>query len=171
MESHSEEWPLSCDTCLKRFKTSAGLMHHKKRHTGEKRFVCLTCSEAFHFHQDLAIHRRMHVAEKAWFPCDTCGKRFRASKAYETNRKVHAGKTPYSCNFCGKEFRRSHNLRRHTRIHTKEKPFPCDAWFPVMLARKSLEPQRLTKHIDRCTPGRHHILVTFVEGIPSKSQP
>nr|XP_024660057.1 zinc finger protein 852 isoform X1 [Maylandia zebra] len=97
----------------------------KKPHIDVKPYPCDTCGKSFRARSTWKHHLAIHTGERP-YPCDTCGKSFSRSGTLYIHMRTHTGERPYPCDTCGKGFSRSSNLYDHMRIHTGEKPYPCD---------------------------------------------
>ncbi|XP_005754677.1 zinc finger protein 45-like [Pundamilia nyererei] len=97
----------------------------KKPNTDVKPYPCDTCGKSFRARSTWKRHLVTHTGERP-YPCDTCGKSFRRSSNLYDHMRTHTGERPYPCDTCGKSFSRSSTLYIHMRTHTGEKPYHCD---------------------------------------------
>src|SRR5207249_378768 len=69
----------ACDQCGKRFRTMSQLKDHERSHS-DRSFVCADCQKPFKNLFCLNSHHvRMHADNVRAFPCELCGKRFKAN--------------------------------------------------------------------------------------------
>ncbi|XP_062304678.1 zinc finger protein 271-like isoform X3 [Osmerus eperlanus] len=123
--SHTEEKPLQCQQCKRRFADKSALLKHiEKAHTGEKPHQCQQCKRQFAFKSALLKHMRTHSGEKP-FQCEQCNKRFAQKSVLVDHLKTHTGEKPHQCQQCNKQFAHKGNLVDHMRTHTGQKPFQC----------------------------------------------
>ena len=120
----TDENPLECFLCGKRFSRMPYLAKHLKTHTGLKPFECSVCGKCFNRKDALDRHLYVHTEDKP-FECTVCGKQFSLEAQLTGHRLIHSGEKPFECTVCGKSFLQRGNLNRHTRIHTGEKPYEC----------------------------------------------
>ena len=72
----------SCDLCPKAFASSSSLSHHKKTHSGVKKFSCVHCGKSFGENGDLKKHSLMLLV---------LSKTFTAKKHTTRSKKTRAG--------------------------------------------------------------------------------
>ncbi|XP_039878364.1 zinc finger and SCAN domain-containing protein 2-like isoform X7 [Simochromis diagramma] len=97
----------------------------KKPNTDVKPYPCDTCGKSFRARSTWKRHLVTHTGERP-YPCDTCGKSFSRSSNLYDHMRTHTGERPYPCDTCGKSFSRSSTLYIHMRTHTGEKLFTCE---------------------------------------------
>ncbi|XP_067637933.1 uncharacterized protein [Eurosta solidaginis] len=89
------------------------------------------------------------------YPCDVCGKHFKATSALNTHKLIHSSEKPHKCDFCEKRFAQAAHLRQHMRTHTGEKPYKCkyceQSFAQIGVLNKHLRVIHLGDNIHRCT--------------------
>ncbi|KAK4882107.1 hypothetical protein RN001_005426 [Aquatica leii] len=119
--------PVTCFICDKRFAKKAHLKQHiETRHSNKKQtiFVCEVCgviikSRSSHYH-----HMLKHAGKK--YVCNFCQKSYSNSSALQLHiAAVHKNMRTHLCTICGKLFNYSNALTYHMRIHTDERKYKC----------------------------------------------
>ena len=128
--THSDERPVKCKHCDKRFKNKYGLNGHMKTlHPEECRDLpLLVCEVDGCQYQTKSTggfngHKRKHNLP---FECDICHKKFANKTIYKDHRYRHSDEKPFKCKHCSKGFPTERNLRRHTERLHKPQTIPCD---------------------------------------------
>ncbi|XP_050400219.1 zinc finger protein 12 isoform X10 [Patella vulgata] len=142
-----------CDICHKQFKDHTYIKRHKRLvHSGNiEQVVCPTCGLKFKTSASLTLHLKRH--ENIEYKCDVCGKSYKDKGTLQEHLNIHKGVNPYkcdhceewfpspqkrsvhgfschvpkrfSCEECNKSFKSKRNMLSHTRIHTGELPYAC----------------------------------------------
>ncbi|GFN83667.1 Zinc finger protein 836 [Plakobranchus ocellatus] len=114
-----------CQFCPSKFKRTAELLRHTRKHTGEKPFKCNVCGNTYKTKENLRRHSKAHLEEKKSFECQECGKEFARKFDMVRHMLIHTGERPFTCEHCGKTFMASNDLNKHYKIHLGKKPFKC----------------------------------------------
>lgn len=109
---NSDEYPLKCELCDKRYKRM----------------------------KDLNLHKKVHLSnDERPFQCEECGKGFTTRHAYRNHQRTHTGARPYSCKHCDKTFRQMGHLQTHLRVHADYRPFQCTQCSKTFLTNSLLK--------------------------------
>ncbi|XP_055644784.1 zinc finger protein ZFP2-like [Toxorhynchites rutilus septentrionalis] len=148
----SEQRPVECPICYKRFMDEAGLRVHQQRvyipkkhvcsicglkfyntsecdrhereHRNEKIFKCELCPKAYFGMDQLKLHLRRHSATRE-FMCNICGQSYTQRHNLQAHMLMHEGRLPFECEVCKKAFRVKAKMIYHMRVHSGERPYPC----------------------------------------------
>uniref|UniRef100_A0A803TFS1 Uncharacterized protein n=1 Tax=Anolis carolinensis TaxID=28377 RepID=A0A803TFS1_ANOCA len=121
--TRTNEKPLQCLHCGKRFKLESCLRTHAMTHMGEKPFQCQKCGKRFQQLAHVSRHQATH-SEKP-FKCLKCGKGFGQKSSLMRHLATHSEERPYQCVACGKSFRQKRGLLCHQMTHTGENLSIC----------------------------------------------
>ncbi|XP_052069588.1 oocyte zinc finger protein XlCOF6-like [Mytilus californianus] len=146
----------SCDICGSKTKSEKNLkLHHKRIHSGEKKFDCTICGKKFNLKNCLDDHfKRCHTDPanvKYPYTCQICKKGFFVKAIYEGHLNTHFGKRPFSCQYCPKSYCNIYYLNVHTKRNhsgregSKPKPFECE-FCGKMFVNKSQRKEHIRKH-------------------------
>jgi len=116
--SHDPDNPIPCQEpgCSARFKSTALLAQHQKRHRVQ--YTCKACSYKTHLAALMTRHNRQHAGTQLYHECSICNEKFEYLGALSTHRrKVHNEKEPLLCDWldCGKKFKTIIGLNKHRR--------------------------------------------------------
>ncbi|XP_067635464.1 zinc finger protein 91-like [Eurosta solidaginis] len=73
------------------------------------------------------------------YPCDICGKHFKAKLLLKRHKLIHSDEKPHKCDFCEKRFIQAAYLNQHMRTHTGEKPYKCKYCDRCFTTKKQLQ--------------------------------
>lgn len=114
-----------CESCNKRFSTSADLVRHcQEAHSRERPYICTLCAKSFKKRCHLDRHSILHSGERQ-YSCEICRSSFYRSDILDRHRRTHIGVKPYRCDICSHGCRDAYSLALHRRTHTKERMSPC----------------------------------------------
>ncbi|XP_015257155.1 PREDICTED: zinc finger protein 91-like [Cyprinodon variegatus] len=141
---HGRAQSFCCDSCDKRFSTSAKLKQHQKKkscqkyHCTAELFPCSFCQFSFTMKSYLIKHIKRHhpmellsscssdsPAERPEYACQHCGASCPDAEGLRSHICIQQVKVLYLCTECGKSFTNHYGLKQHQRIHTGEKPYSC----------------------------------------------
>ncbi|XP_058819995.1 zinc finger protein 546-like isoform X2 [Topomyia yanbarensis] len=115
-----------CPGCCKSFENATCLVWHRfTRFT--KQYQCRYCDQTFSRWSNFREHENtVHLGKVEEFPCDTCGKVFRAAHGLKAHQEIHSDLRKQICIDCGASFRNKGILKRHRRaVHANDYPFDC----------------------------------------------
>ncbi|UXI18016.1 WD-repeat protein [Sarcoptes scabiei] len=137
--SHDPSNPIPCTEpgCSARFKSTALLAQHQKRH--QVQYSCTLCPYKTHLAALMTRHNRQHAGDQLHHECSVCHQKFEYLGALRTHlEKVHNEKEPLKCEWpdCDRRFKTIIGLKKHCReYHCKMRSeiaceWPdCDAVF------------------------------------------
>ena len=94
---------ISCALCPKTFASSSSLSHHKKIHSGIKKYNCKHCNKSFGKSSELERHILIHTREKT-HKCTKCDKSFSRDDTLKQHSLIHSGEKPRKCTQYDKSF-------------------------------------------------------------------
>ncbi|UYM18361.1 C2H2-type zinc finger protein [Endozoicomonas euniceicola] len=103
---------VTCEVCLKVFRSRSCFTEHMRTHSGEKPFRCPICPKAFATQSNFKKHERIHTGEKP-YKCRACNKRFADKSNLDRHIKSHIGNKPFHCLDCYNSYTTAQNLRIH----------------------------------------------------------
>ena len=150
MLSHTKEKTFGCNLCSKKFRHPHSVLGHiKKVHEAEKPHACSYCDEKFRLPTQLKSHIKSHdpdYKKGLIWPCDECGRSFRAQGVLKVHKLRHAGIKPFKCEQCGGQFYTEYELKQHLTVHTGIKPYKCEH-----CQKCFRKPTQLNAHLKRHT--------------------
>ncbi|XP_046677122.1 zinc finger protein 723-like isoform X2 [Homalodisca vitripennis] len=130
-----------CRLCPKSYSFSSALSRHKAVHNTELRpHVCNMCKKGFADPEKLERHMRTHVSDQL-FPCDICGRVFKALATFERHKIMTQGKCRlFSCMMCGLGFPNKTKLKLHPcKAAPMERLYPCPQCNQVLNSMEAFE--------------------------------
>lgn len=103
-----------CQVCGKGFVPTTGM--HTQSHSDEYPFTCDIRSKNFRRKQHYEIHVLKHTRKKL-HQCETCRKFFSVKNELKMHSWVHKEEWPYLCLHCNKSFNRQCDLLLHLKTH------------------------------------------------------
>lgn len=86
---HKSKFRCSTNDCKMAFRTLAVMKRHKRRHLDkETQLTCPYCAQRFKISANLKIHQRKHTGEKP-FGCLVCDKHFISKGNYKRHVNIH----------------------------------------------------------------------------------
>ncbi|XP_063982465.1 uncharacterized protein LOC135165267 [Diachasmimorpha longicaudata] len=119
---------VTCNHCLKTFKTEMILRTHIKNTHMEKNPVkCLDCVETFTSEVRLRHHMMVtHNRLEGTLTCPHCPKRFVNQLRLKTHMISHSEDRPFTCEICGFNLKTKIQLiKHHQNRHSDERPLQC----------------------------------------------
>lgn len=156
METHAEgkeeeeETILYCDTCGKKFTTTALYERHIRVHAEKKPFECEICGNGFLDKKTYRKHVSRHDKSRL-FPCTKCERKFTHRYDLRIHLMIHDGQVPFQCGQCQKTFKHSNSLARHMRAHAGIKNYKCK-----ICQKDFLQSGHLNEHMKTHSDGPHH---------------
>ncbi|RWS31577.1 uncharacterized protein B4U80_07660, partial [Leptotrombidium deliense] len=128
----SNEDPLKCPMCDKRFNLARLLNRHLKCHSDIKRYLCTFCAKGFNDTFDLKRHTRTHTGVRP-YKCISCDKSFTQRCSLESHTlKVHGMSHAYAykerrtkiyvCEDCGSTTNQPENHYMHLKMQHPYSP-------------------------------------------------
>ena len=109
-----------CDECDKTYRTRGGLNCHKLTHKGIYRYLCLICGRGFNYKSEYESHSTSHLGLKPHM-CDQCGRKLQTKGGLRKHRETcGVAINRFTCETCGKKFKASRFLDDHIRIQHEE---------------------------------------------------
>lgn len=135
IQENSLKKTYSCETCRKKFTSSATLKKHMLSYKRKKNYSCTICGESFRWkyyldrhiiskHKQIRKSDDLNETPKCMYP--NCNISFKTSDDLANHVQVHSSVDAFICEVCGKKFSEAGNLRRHVFLHTGIKPFTCE---------------------------------------------
>lgn len=130
--SKTNEQPVACPKCPRRFNKIYQLLLHSRIHekTSDKHqnITCTICEQSFTNYFDRTQHEKTshYNSETGRWTCHKCSHDFASKMGVITHLRLHEGSKPYLCDHCSASFTRKYYLQRHMVSHSVERPFQCD---------------------------------------------
>ncbi|XP_015126684.1 uncharacterized protein LOC107048155 [Diachasma alloeum] len=127
-DTPGEKKRVTCNHCLKTFKTEMILRTHIKNTHMEKNPVkCLDCEETFTSEVRLRHHMMVtHNRLEGTLTCPHCPKRFVNQLRLKTHMISHSEDRPFTCEICGFNLKTKIQLiKHHQNRHSDERPLQC----------------------------------------------
>lgn len=127
-ETAAEKKRVTCNHCLKTFKTEMILRTHIKNTHMEKNPVkCLDCEVTFTSEVRLRHHMMVtHNRFEGTLTCPHCPKRFVNQLRLKTHMISHSEDRPFTCEICGFNLKTKIQLiKHHQNRHSDERPLQC----------------------------------------------
>lgn len=103
----------SCPHCKKQFKKAFNLKQHIRTHTNEKPLKCDICLKRFNDRSSMNKHvRTMHVDFKP-HKCSVCDKNFASTSHLSEHMVKHTNQRRFQCEKCNKKFAFRSSLNKH----------------------------------------------------------
>ena len=121
--------PFKCETCVRYFRSTDGLITHKQSGNCEEGpHKCPKCSKLYSTILYLDRHlRRVHTnVQERRFKCSICSCSFTELYALKRHSLMHRQEKPFKCSACSRSFTRRDLLTLHRKSHFVNKPFKCD---------------------------------------------
>lgn len=115
---HQHLKPMTCEICLKHFKSEHLLMaHNHKYHNGQVPFRCRYCGHGFIHQSSHKLHENRHIKIHVW-PCEVC--RYQATSKSDLIKHLttHSSQQPHKCATCGLAYKTKTNLNVHLMSHS-----------------------------------------------------
>lgn len=121
LEKHKRNCPpsanaLTCKKCGYEAKRILQLRAHERHCTGTPKGEpkCDICNKTFCNWQYVRTHQNLVHKGMLSFCCETCGEKFKTSKAFAKHKLKHTDNPrPYICDICGKRYPLKQSIREH----------------------------------------------------------
>lgn len=131
--SKTDEQPIACPKCPRRFNEHHQLQLHSRIHKNSasdkhQKITCTLCEQSFTNYFDRTQHEKQshYNSETGRWMCHKCSHDFASKMGTIIHLRLHEGSRPYVCDQCGASFTRKYFLERHMVSHSAERPFKCD---------------------------------------------
>ena len=112
---------LICGICGKAFKKAFNLKQHVRTHTNEKPLKCAHCEKRFNDRSSMNKHVRTVHTDIRPHRCLVCGKCFTTNSHLTDHQATHTQQKRFHCLQCGKRFAFRSSLKKHVACHNRSK--------------------------------------------------
>jgi len=113
-----------CRICNKQFKKLFNLKQHLRTHSNERPLKCDQCEKRFNDRSSMNKHSRTVHADFRPHLCKICGKRFSSTSHLLEHQATHTNIKKFECHLCDKKFAFRSSLNKHLTVHSARPEVP-----------------------------------------------
>lgn len=146
----SDDLPLSCSQCPKRFAIPLQLRLHKNQHLSADlkfKYPCPHCGKKFTKANSVKTHIQARHLRLRPFICEHCGATFATKGALKDHNLTHTDERTVACSQCPKMFKSLAKVKEHEHAIHSDIKYPCPHCDALLNTKKSLRMHKLV-HTD-----------------------
>jgi len=113
-----------CRICNKQFKKLFNLKQHLRTHSNDRPLKCDQCEKRFNDRSSMNKHSRTVHADFRPHVCKICGKRFSSTSHVLEHQATHTNIKKFVCQLCDKKFAFRSSLNKHLMTHSERAEVP-----------------------------------------------